>query len=185
MDLVVKRSIIIDKPVDDVWKFLWDDFDSLHKSFANVKECKLLKEGDEGGVVEGVDAVVVNGICGREILLADGQTVKEMLIKVDKENGILSYNLIGMPMGLPLIGTWYVSKSGDGDDKAQLEVEDKINLSYWPPTFLMYPLLKIMLPGVADAMLSDCKHYVETGEPSPAKVEAMKKAEAAAAESAK
>ena len=184
MDVVVKRTIVIDKYVDDVWKFLWDDFEFLDKSFANVKGCKLLKEGDEGAVVEGIDSIIVDGICGRELILADGQTAKEVLIKVDKESGTLSYNLIGMPMGLPLIGTWYVSKYGEDGEKTQLEVEDKITLSYWPPTFLMYPLLKMVLPGVADAMLSDAKHYVETGEPSPAKLEAMKN-EAAEPESTK
>mmetsp|Transcript_46475 Transcript_46475/g.113190 ORF Transcript_46475/g.113190 Transcript_46475/m.113190 type:complete len:179 (-) Transcript_46475:185-721(-) len=170
----IKRSVIIDKPIDEVWKLFWDGKDPgkafgemIAKILSNVKESKVLKEGGD---------VTVDGICGRELLMMDGSTFKEMLMKVDNENHILRYVLSGLPFG-DIVGTWYLSKAPDDADKTELAVEDVVELPFWPPKFLLYPILAMIFPGAADGMLSDYKHYAETGEPSPAKLEAMKKAD--------
>ena len=176
MKLIVKKSVTIDKPAEDVWKFLWDDFGDLHKSFSNVKECKLLKEEGTGDKTDGSNeaAVVVDGISGRELAMMDGSVFTERLISVDKKEHILSYNLIGMPLGVPLVGTWRVSPSKEDNTKTELEVEDVVELSYWPPSFIAYPIFSLLMPAAAEGMLEDSKHYIETGEPSPAKAESLK-----------
>lgn len=171
MNFEVKRSIVIDKPVEDVWKILWDEstnaFEGVWNILSNVKACnEAFSEGD----------VTVDGISGRELAMMDGSTYTEMLEKVDKENHILSYSIAGAPFGLTPVATWTVSKSSSGDDtKSEVVLVEKATLSYWPPQFLAYPVFSLQLPGVFDAMLSDVKHFAETGVASPAKVEAAKK----------
>ena len=169
-----KRSVVIDKPIDEVWKLFWDGKDPkkafgelIAEILSAVKESKVMTEGGD---------VTVDGVCGRELLMMDGSRFKEMLIKVDNEEHILRYVLSGLPFG-DLIGTWYLSTTTDDAGKTELTVEDVVELPFWPPKFLLYPILAMIFPGAADGMLSDYKHYAETGDPSPAKVEAMKKAE--------
>ena len=160
-----------EKP-EEVWRVLWDGTssnfgDGIAKILSNVKACnEVIADGGE---------VKVDGIYGRELAMMDGSTFTEMLVKVDKENHILSYSISGLPFGIVPVGTWIVSKVDGDDTKSNLELVDNAELSYWPPRFLAYPILALMIPGVFDAMLADVKHYAETGEPSPAKVEAQKK----------
>ena len=162
---------MIDKPVDDVWKLLWngsaDTFgEGIAKILSNVKATnKVLTDGP----------IQVNGISGRELAMVDGSIYTEMLQKVDEETRILSYTISGIPFGIVPTGTWIVSDVEGDAGKAELSVTDQATLSYWPPQFLAYPIFSLMLPGVFDAMLADIKHYAETGNPSPVKVEAMKK----------
>lgn len=171
MDLVVKKSITVDKPVEDVWKSCWEGFGDIHKSASAVKECTLLK--DEGAA----DATItVDGICGRKLLMSDGATFHEWLIKVDKKEHVISYNAMGFPLGIPVVSTWGVSKSAEDESKAELELEFHLGLKYLPPTFLLYPPLSFALAGMNKTMLADVKHYIETGSPSSAKEEALKKA---------
>ena len=176
MNLEVKRSIVIEKPVEVVWKLLWDGSaetfgEGVAKILSNVKATnKVLTDGPNQ----------VDGISGRELAMVDGSIFIEMLETVDKENHILSYSISGIPFGVVPVGTWRISSVKDDANKAELSVTDEATLSYWPPQFLAYPVFSFMLPGVFDAMLSDIKHFAETGEPSPAKVEAMKKVAAEA-----
>jgi len=174
MDLEVKRSIIIDKPADVVWKVLWDEFGHADKVLSNVASVNRVFTGDDG---DG-DAVTVDGISGRELSMVDGSTFTEMLVAVDKTEHVLSYSISGMPFGLVPVGTWTITtvSGDDGTNKSELTLVDKASLSYWPPRFVLYPVLRSMIPGVFDAMLEDVKHYAETDTPSPAKVEATKKA---------
>ena len=172
-----KRTIVIDKPVDDVWNILWDGSsstfgDGIAKILSNVKATnKVITEG----------AVQVDGICGRELAMMDGSVYTEILEKVDKEKHILSYSISGAPLGAVPVGTWAVSKVEGDASKAELTLSCSTPLSYWPPQFLGYPIFALMIPGVYDAMLDDIKHYAETGEPSPAKKASMKKVGASAA----
>uniref|UniRef100_A0A7S0ARK6 SRPBCC family protein n=1 Tax=Minutocellus polymorphus TaxID=265543 RepID=A0A7S0ARK6_9STRA len=171
MNFEVKRSIVIEKPVEDVWNLLWDGSadtfgEGIAKILSNVKATnKVLTDGQ----------FQVNGISGRELSMVDGSFYTEMLRRVDEENRILSYDISGIPFGIVPTGTWTVSNAKDDANKTELSVTDVATLSYWPPQFLAYPVFTLMLPGVFDAMLADIKHYAETGEPSPAKVEAINK----------
>ena len=171
MNLEVKRSIVIEKPADVVWKLLWDGSaetfgDGVEKMLSNVKATnKVLTDGPNQ----------VDGISGRELAMMDGSIFTEMLETVDEENRVLSYSISGIPFGIVPTGTWRVGNVKDDANKAELSVTDEATLSYWPPQFLAYPVFSLMIPGVFDAMLSDIKHFAETGKASPAKVDAMKK----------
>ena len=177
MNLEFNKKIRIDAPVETVWRILWDDFDKVDKVLSNVKSCAPLPPGVTGDVT-------VDGVTGREIDMYDGSTLTELLVRVDKTDRVLSYTISGLPFGVKFVGTWTVSKlsgSGNGDDddaenKSELILVDTAALSYWPPQFVLYPLLRLQLSAMLDAMLVDVKHYAETGEPSPGKVEAEKKA---------
>ena len=176
MNLEVKRSIVIEKPVDVVWKLLWDGSaetfgEGIEKMLSNVKATnKVLTDGPNQ----------VDGISGRELAMMDGSIFTEILETVDEKNRVLSYSISGIPFAIVPIGTWRVSNVKDDANKAELSVTDEAALSYWPPQFLAYPVFSLMIPGVFDAMLSDIKHFAETGKPSPAKMEAIKKVDAEA-----
>ena len=165
--------------------------DTTESIYVRVKEGEEQEGGDNNKIKD--DVITMDGIYGRDLIMDDGSKFQERLIEVNKETKVLSYHFIGMPLDIPLVGTWRVrevsaaaGEEGENNDKkkkAELEVEDTINLNYWPPTFLMYPIFSFMIPKTADGMLNDCKHYIETGKPSPSKEEALekkKKADAAA-----
>lgn len=180
MDLEVKRSIVIDKPVDSVWKSLWDEFAHADEVLSNVMSVNKVFTGEDavgGGGSDG-EVVTAEGISGRELSMVDGSTYTEMLVKVDNTSHTLSYSISGLPFGIIPVATWTVASASGGDakNKSELILVDKMSLSYWPPRFVLYPVLQSQIPGAFDAMLADVKHYAETGKPSPAKVEATKKA---------
>lgn len=135
--------------------------------------CRTPKVAKSSKETRGFDDIV-----GRELAMMNGSTVTEKLFSVDKEKYRLPYDVVYADEGMkammgPWKCTWVVEPISDS--QCTMVRYDETKLSYWPPYFLMSWPLKIMFKPIVLGMMNDVKYFAVTGEPIPAKVEALKK----------
>jgi len=89
IDLKFKR--IINKPIEEVWKCVYDDFTSAHQWATGTPTCRKGEPNEE-----------FDRVCNTET-----GKLKDTITKVDKENYMFEFSVQGLPFFVrSVLSTW-------------------------------------------------------------------------------
>ena len=158
MDII--KKITIDKPVEEVWEVLGNQFGEVSNWASIISDSKVYGESK----VNGVDFSI------RETNTSKGIT-KQEITSFNPENHSLSYKSIsGTP---PIIkevrANWSLTNKGSNTTSLVMDfTADMKGLG-----FILAPLVKKKLGKIGDDLLEELKYYVENGKQHPRKIEKM------------
>ena len=149
----IMKSLIINKPIDDVWEVLGNQFNKIDQ-WASL----ILKSNVSGNpTLAGVDYSI------RDTQTTSGPT-QQKLTAFDAKNFKIAYKATAgtPPFFKSVNAAWSLSKNGATSTQLILDFEVKFKGLF----FILAPLVKIKLSKVGDELMDDLKYYVENGEPS-------------------
>ncbi len=156
----VTRSIVIDAPLDKVWKTAAHDFDKI-AAWASLVSASDAAEGS--APVDGPD------MAGRVCTTSFGKSY-EMFEAYDEERHTFTY--AGRAEKQPGFikrgaNTWTVDAVSKTQSRLTMSADIELNLF---PGVLMRLPLAFQMRRVLDWNLEEIKHYIETGKPHPRKL---------------
>ena len=155
MDII--KKITIDKPVEEVWEVLGNQFGEVSNWASIISESKVYGESKLNGVNYSI----------RETNTAKGIT-KQEITSFDPERHSLSYKSIaGTP---PIIkevrAHWRLANKDANTTNLVMDfTADMKGLG-----FILVPLVKKKLGKIGDNLLEELKYYVENGKQHPRKI---------------
>ena len=144
----LKFNRIINKPADEVWKCVFDEFTSAHLWAFGTPTCR------KGASNEDFDRV------------CDTETGKLMdtITKVDKENYMFEFSVKGLPFFVrSVVSTWKLRKVSD--TQTEIVLGPRIEVKPGIGTIAQFPM-KIAFKKLYPGLLDDLATYIETGKPS-------------------
>ncbi len=154
--MVFNKEIIIQKPIEVVWEVLGGQFGEAYQWASGLYHSQGF------GIPEIDDAQWQRRACK-----TSQGPIKEELLSFDPNNYHLEYKVIeGFPSFVDKgINRWQLTK---------IENTTKVNMHLTITTkgiigAIMGPLMRIQMNNITADILSDLKHYVELGKPSPKK----------------
>ena len=153
----VKKELIVDKPISEVWEVLGNQYGSAYKWARGLYH----SEGKGTPVLK--DATCSNRTCDTSF----GQLQEE--VKVFKPNQQLSYEVIeGFPGFIKTgVNNWYLRKISEQRTEVTMHF---VGETQGLMGMLMGPMMKMNLSKGLSQALQDFKYYVEHGKPSPEKI---------------
>ncbi|CAL2104231.1 conserved protein of unknown function [Tenacibaculum sp. 190130A14a] len=149
IDLKFKREI--NKPIDEVWSFVIDDFYSGHKWAYGTTHCRKRTLNED-----------FDRVCQTE-----SGRLMDKITKIDNTNYILEFSVKGLPFFVKSVtSTWQLTKISE--TKTIISLGPCIHVMPVIGTLLQIPMkaqLKKIYPGILDDLVT----YVETGKPSARK----------------
>ncbi|HAS46708.1 MAG TPA: hypothetical protein DCS93_39860 [Microscillaceae bacterium] len=147
----LKFSRQINKPIDEVWKFIIDDFANGHLWATGTTSCR------KGEPHEDFDRV-----CETE-----SGRLRDTITKQDKENHVLEFSVKGLPFFVrSVVSSWKLHKVSD--TQTEIVLGPRIEVKPIIGTIAQIPM-KMALKKLYPGLLDDLVIYVETGKPSPRK----------------
>lgn len=138
----------INKPIDEVWKFMIDDFTKSHLWATGTVHCR------KGEPHEDFDR-----ICETE-----SGTLMDTITKKDDENYVLEFSVKGLPFFVKSVSsTWKLNKISDLH--TEISIGPKIEVKPGIGTLVQFPM-KMLFKKLYPGLLEDLTTYVETGKPS-------------------
>lgn len=155
MDLKFNRTI--NKPIEELWKFIIDDFAKGHLWATGTTHCR------KGEPHEDFDRV-----CETET-----GKLMDTITRVDDENYVLEFSVKGLPFFVRSAeSSWRLNRISD--QQTELILGPKIEVKPGIGTLAQIPM-KIALKRLYPGLLDDLTIYVETGQPSPRKQKELDK----------
>jgi len=149
IDIKIKRTI--NKPINEVWKFIIEDFTNSHLWAKGTTKCR------KGNKSEDFD----------RICYTESGKLMDKIIKVDDENHIIQFSVTGLPFFVnSVVATWKATKISD--TKTEVIIGPRIEVMPVIGTIMQIPM-KMALNKLYPALLNDLAVYIETGKPSPRK----------------
>ncbi|MEM9563324.1 MAG: SRPBCC family protein [Actinomycetota bacterium] len=153
--LDIKQTRRINKPIEEVWRFVVDDFTDGHRWAFGTTMCRA-----------GTDAEDFDRICDTE----SGQ-LRDTITRVDDAGHVLEFSVDGLPFFVrSVVSTWSLeavsATETDITIGPRIETLPVIGRLFEIP---MRRALEKLYPGLLD----DLAVYVETGEPSARKREEL------------
>ena len=152
----IKKEILVDKPVEEVWDVLGNQFGDAY-----LWATGLYHSSGYG------DPELTGATCSNRACNTNQGHIDEVLRKFDPQNHTLQYEVIkGFPFFVKSgINTWSLHKTMS---------ETKVSIDFTLETkglvgAIMNPMMKMQMNKIIENVLNDFKHYVETGTPSPSK----------------
>lgn len=161
--MTIQKEIVVNKNIARAWQVLGTEF-----AYAHVWASPLTHSEGYGNSFNGSE-------CNERSCDIKGMgKTKERLLQFSNDGYSLSYVVEqGMPkMVKYATNTWQLSSMGQ--DKTKLTMTMEITLG-GIMSFMMQPMMKMMMNKMGNTLLSDFKYYVENGRPSAAKIKAMNK----------
>ena len=156
----IKKNTTINKPIDDVWEVLGNQFGEISNWASVISESKVYGAPKLDGL----------SYSQRETNTTQGITVQEMTSFNPKQYS-LSYKAVsGTPFFIKNTNAkWFLSKRNEGSTQMNMsiDIETKGILG-----FLLTPIVKIKLGKLADVLVGDLKYFLENGNPHPRKIAA-------------
>lgn len=158
-----KKSMLIDRPVDEVWEVLGNQYTAAYKWAAGLYH----SEGEGTPKIEG--AACNNRSCDTSF-----GRIKEEIRAFDADNFKLSYEVIeGFPFFVDKgINNWKLMPKGN---KTQVDMHLVVTTKGLMGA-IMGPMMKLQMGKTIATVLDDLKYYVENGKPSPAKAKELARA---------
>ena len=157
LDLKFKRKI--NKPIEEVWRVVVDEFHNAHEWATGTPRCR------KGEASEDFDRV-----CETE-----SGRLMDKITKIDSENHVLEFSVTGLPFFVrSVVSTWTLNPVSNTE--TELTMGPRIEVMPVIGTILQIPMksaLKKLYPGLLD----DLAIYVETGKASARKQEEQRKLE--------
>lgn len=149
IDIKVKRTI--DKPIDEVWKFVIEEFPNSHEWAKGTTKCR------KGDASEDFDRVCYT----------ESGKLMDKITKIDNDNHMLQFSVTGMPFFVrSVVSTWKLNKISD--TQTEIIIGPKIEVMPVIGTIMQIPM-KMALKKLFPKLLDDLAIYVETGKASPRK----------------
>ena len=146
----IKAKRVINKPIDEVWKFIVEEFPNSHEWAAGTPSCR------KGNASEDFDRV-----CDTE-----SGRLMDKITKIDDENHILQFSVTGLPFFVrSVVSTWELNKISD--TQSEITMGPRIEVMPVIGTIMQIPM-KMSLQKLYPELLNDLAIYIETGKPSPA-----------------
>lgn len=167
----IKRTIIIEKPANDIWEILGNQFLPVENWLASIKSTTEKKQGT---LIAG--APVIGRVAHIGAASGAGMAMDETITKFDAQNMILGVDctLTGGPSVSPIKGFIYdVSIRQIDSTKCEVTWDTKIKLG-----LLGYVLYFGISKSIGNGFyrnLEELKAIVETGKPHPRKQAAFDK----------
>jgi hypothetical protein len=169
----IKKSIIINKSADHVWKVFAHDFNNAGKWMSAVPHSYEEQIGQQfeschskGRICE-LDGRP-DGLKAVESFLAYDEVNKTCTVDIELENG---------PALIPINGNVvdFILKEINEDC---CEITWVISPKLKDFAYLIYPLVKFGVGVFVQQIIEELKYFAETGEPHPRKIKALKKQQA-------
>jgi len=149
IDLKFNRNI--NKPINEVWEFVVDDFAKGHLWATGTTSCR------KGEPHEDFDR-----ICETET-----GKLMDTITKIDNDNYVLEFTVKGLPFFVSsVLSTWKLNKISD--TQTEIVLGPRIEVKPGIGTLAQIPM-KIALKKLYPGLLDDMAIYVESGQPSPRK----------------
>jgi len=146
IDLKFKKNI--NKPINEVWKFIVDDFSKSHLWATGTTSCR------KGEPHEDFDR-----ICETET-----GKLMDTITKMDNDNHVLEFSVKGLPFFVSsVLSSWKLNKISD--TQTEIILGPRIEVKLGIGTIAQIPM-KIALKKLYPGLLDDLAIYVETGLPS-------------------
>lgn len=155
----VSGEIVINKPVQDVWEIVGNQFGEAYRWGSVLKHTKT-----HGRQLHGV-------VCDmRTCDIAGIGTIKEKILEFDPQRHVLAYEVVeGFPFFVKRgVNQWRLIAEGSSTRltiNAEIETSGIVGL-------LMAPMMKMQMSSIMKKTREDLKYYVENGKPHPRKVKA-------------
>lgn len=149
IDLKFNRNI--NKPIEEVWKFVVEEFPNSHKWATGTTNCR------KGDASEDFDRV------------CDTETGKLMdkITNIDNENHLFEFSVTGLPFFVrSVVSTWQLHKISD--TQTEIVLGPRIEVMPVIGTIMQIPM-KTAFKNLYPGLLDDLAIYVETGKASPRK----------------
>ena len=157
LDLKFNRKI--NKPIEEVWRVVVDEFHNAHEWATGTPHCR------KGEASEDFDRV-----CDTE-----SGRLMDKITKIDKEHHVLEFSVKGLPFFVrSVVSTWKLKQISQTE--TELTMGPRIEVMPVIGTILQIPMksaLKKLYPGLLD----DLATYIETGKASARKQEEQRKLE--------
>ncbi|GAB5522218.1 MAG: hypothetical protein Roseis2KO_00900 [Roseivirga sp.] len=155
----LQKEILINAPASSVWEVLGSNYTRVGDWASVINESA--PRNNHRGELEGRTCESTYG------------SVKEMITQYDEKAHLLSYQADGLPAMFREGGsTWQVMPVDS--NKARVIMDLKMKLAPLPG-LLMGWMIKVKMSKDTDQLMLDLKHFVETGEPTDAKVKSDEK----------
>ena len=151
----LKFSREINKPIDEMWTFITNDFANAHLWAAGTVSCR------KGEPHEDFDRV------------SETETGRLMdtITKLDHEGYVMEFSVKGLPFFVQsAISSWSLNKISD--NQTELIVHPRIKVKPIIGTLAQIPM-KMALKKLYPQILNDLAIYMETGFPSPRKLKEL------------
>ena len=149
LDLKFKRKI--NKPIEEVWRYIVDEFTNAHEWAYGTSMCR------KGEAHEDFDRV-----CHTET-----GKLMDKITKVDNENYVLEFSVKGLPFFVrSVVSTWTLYKISD--TQTEIMLGPRIEVMPVIGTMMQIPM-KIAFKKLYPGLLDDLATFIETGKPSTRK----------------
>lgn len=149
IDIKLKRKI--NKPIDEVWKFIIEEFPNAHEWATGTTSCR------KGDASEDFDRV-----CETET-----GKLMDKITKIDEENHTFQFSVTGLPFFVrSVVSTWKLNKISN--TQTEIILGPRIEVMPIIGTIMQIPM-KMALKKLYPGLLDDLAIYVETGKASPRK----------------
>lgn len=149
--LDIKATRRINKPIEEVWRFVVDEFTSNHEWAFGTSSCRAGTEDED-----------FDRICHTE-----SGTLKDTITKVDDDNHVLEFSVTGLPFFVrSVVATW--SLASISDSETDITIGPRIETMPLIGNLMEVPMKKA-LNKLYPELLNDMAIFVETGQPSPRK----------------
>ncbi len=149
--LDIKATRRINKPIEEVWRFVVDEFAENHEWAFGTSSCRAGTEDED-----------FDRICHTE-----SGTLKDTITKVDDDNHTLEFSVTGLPFFVrSVVATW--SLESISDTETDITIGPRIETMPIIGNLMEIPMKKA-LDKLYPELLNDMAIYVETGQPSPRK----------------
>ncbi len=149
LDLKFKRNI--NKPIDEVWKFVVEEFHNSHEWATGTPSCR------KGDASEDFDR-----ICETET-----GTLMDKITKTDHENHLLEFSVKGLPFFVrSVVSTWKLNEITN--TQTEIILGPRIEVMPVIGTIMQIPM-KMAFKKLYPGLLDDLAIFIETGKASPRK----------------
>ena len=149
LDITTTRKI--NKPIEEMWRFVIDDFTNSHLWAYGATNCRAGTESED-----------FDRVCDTET----GE-LKDTITKIDDTNHILEFSVDGLPFFVrSAMATW--SLEPVSETETEITIRPRIHTMPVIGNLAEIPMKKA-LKKLYPELLNDMAIYVETGQPSPRK----------------
>ena len=147
----LKFDTKINKPIEEVWKYIIDEFPNAHEWAAGTNMCR-----------KGLESEDFDRVCETET-----GRLMDKITKIDDENYLLEFSVKGLPFFVrSVVSSWKLTKISN--TQTEIILGPRIEVMPVIGTIMQIPM-KIAFKKLYPPLLEDLRIFIETGKPSPRK----------------
>ncbi|MDW3649489.1 MAG: SRPBCC family protein [Bacteroidia bacterium] len=147
----LKFDTKINKPIEEVWRFIIDEFPNAHHWATGTPTCR-----------KGTESEDFDRVCDTET-----GRLMDTITKIDHENHVLEFSVKGLPFFVrSVVSSWKLSKLSN--TQTEITLGPRIEVMPVIGTLMQIPM-KIAFKKLYPGLLNDLTTFIETGKPSPRK----------------